>query len=295
MSQARRGRPVQAALSTSVEVDTIDSMGDKYKRSSFRASPMEQQRGQPMQIGDRRRPSPGNQAHVTNGRAVVLSVAMIVAQACAQTPVASVAVSIDPSFVRQGTTVAVTYGFTPGDQLGVFESDYRVLVEFLGTSGVVWEDHHMPPVPTSTWGSRDDVVYTRSTLVPINAALGITRVRVSLESAQDGRNLPLDAGDGGNESDRLPRFEILPGGPDSFPITYGDGWYDREAVGLRPPRWTSREATATFANPGQDTTLYIQLEGRPKVFEQPQQVTIDVGEARGSSIWTGSRSTANPR
>ncbi len=209
-------------------------------------------------------------------RCTVIGVAMIVAQACAQAPVASVAVSIDPGFARRGETVAVTYRFTPGDRGEAFAPDDRVLVEFLGAGGAEkWQDHHVPPVPMSSWSSTGDVVYTRTTWIPTHADLGTTRVRVSLESARDGQRLPV-AGDGGSELDRSPQFEILPGALGSSQVTYGAGFHTRENPESRGRRWTSQEAVATLASPGRDATLYVQLSGRPELLDEPQQVTIDV-------------------
>ena len=55
------------------------------------------------------------------------------------------------------------------------------------------------------------------------------------------------------------------------------GWQQRERDGDKEWRWSTGEATIAFQNPQQDSILYLELEGRPALFESPQRVDLIVG------------------
>ena len=65
--------------------------------------------------------------------------------------------------------------------------------------------------------------------------------------------------------------------PESI-LNFQDGWHQREGDGDREWRWSAGDAIIAFRNPRQDSILYVELDGRPDLFDSPQRVDLVVGE-----------------
>tara|TARA_B100000749_G_scaffold249062_1_gene213373 strand:+ start:95 stop:523 length:429 start_codon:yes stop_codon:yes gene_type:complete len=63
-------------------------------------------------------------------------------------------------------------------------------------------------------------------------------------------------------------------------LMFEGGWHSVESSALDPTRewqWTSAESTIAFRNPRVDSTLHLELQGRPELFESAQVLSLRVG------------------
>jgi len=217
-------------------------------------------------------------------RRVWIIAALSILGACGGTteaPVATASVTFNRTAVPLGAPVETTYHFSvaPG---ATFDRDYRVLVHFVNEDGdLMWTDDHEPPIPTTRWTPGQQIEYRRTMFVPIYPYLGKASVLVGLYDRASGRRLPLAGEDDGQEAYRVASLDLQPQSESVF-IVYGDGWYDSEVApdnSLDEWRWTSASAAWSFGNPRRDVTLYLDLDGRPGLFDPPrQQVSVKVGD-----------------
>jgi hypothetical protein len=188
-------------------------------------------------------------------------------------PVATVSVTFNHATVPLGAPVEATYRISvaPG---ATFDRDYRVLVHFVNEDGdLMWTDDHDPPIPTTRWTPGQQIEYRRTTFVPVYPYLGRAAVRVGLYDPASGRRLPLTGKDDGQEAYTVASLDLQPQSESIF-VVYGAGWYDTEVApgnSLDEWRWTSGDAEWSFRNPRRDVTLYLDLDGRPELFDPPQQ------------------------
>lgn len=152
------------------------------------------------------------------------------------------------------------------------------MVHFLDADGeLMWAADHDPPIPTSEWQPGQRVSYTRRIRVPMYPYIGDATVAIGLYSETTGRRLPLVGEDVGQHAYRGTAVTLEPQPESSF-LMYQDGWYDDEfdpQSGARW-RWTGRRASLSFQNPASDATLYLEIDGRPELFDPPQKLTIRV-------------------
>lgn len=195
-------------------------------------------------------------------------------------PVATPSFSMARDRVAIGSPVKLTYRFDVA-QSAKLDEDYLVFMHVLEPGGEqLWNDDHLPPVPTSTWKPGQTVEYSRTVFVPNYPYIGPAEVRVGLYSSKDGHRLPL----AGNEASRLEyvvgKFEVLPQSENIF-LIYKDGWHPTEVASDNPAsewQWTAKRATLSFRNPKKDSTFYIEYDARIDQFTPPQQVTLRAGD-----------------
>ena len=202
-------------------------------------------------------------------------------------PVAMPAVALNRNAVPIGGPLEMSYRFTPAvDGLGA-DGDYRVFVHFLDADGeLMFEDDHAPPEPTLTWRSGQSVGYNRRMLVPIYPYIGPVTVAIGLYSPGTGERLPL-MGDGlGQRAYEVASFRMAPQSESGF-LMFEDGWHSAESSVLDPTqewRWSTAESTIVFRNPEVDSTLYLDVQGRPEWFETPQVLSLQIGDATVDTV-----------
>ncbi len=61
---------------------------------------------------------------------------------------------------------------------------------------------------------------------------------------------------------------------------FQEGWHGNEGnpETLDTWRWSTEQGSLALRNPGSDAVLYLELDGRPELFERPQQVSLSVGD-----------------
>ena len=159
--------------------------------------------------------------------------------------------------------------------------DYRVLVHFLDSDGeLMWTDDHEPAVPTSQWRPGQIVTYRRQFFVPIYPYIGQASIALGLYSPTTSERLPLSGDHLGQRAYQVAALELLPQSESVF-LIYKEGWHPAEYL-LNDPnvewQWTEKEATISFRNPQQDSVLYLHLDGRADLFDEPPHVALAIGD-----------------
>lgn len=193
-------------------------------------------------------------------------------------PVATPSFTASKTRVPLGSPVDFTYTFDVAPDAQIQE-DYQVFVHFNDADGQqMWTDDHAPSIPTSAWKPGQKVQYTRTVFVPIFPYHGPATVTMGLYNGPtlDDR-LPLNAEGEGREYP-VGTIELAPQS-ESVYVTFGDGWHPPELSpdgSAREWQWMMKAGTLTFRNPKQDVVLYLESDGLPQLFTEPQVVTISV-------------------
>lgn len=210
-----------------------------------------------------------------------------------QPPVATPAFVSDHARAPLGSPVELTYTFNVAQNARI-GGDYRVFVHFLDSEGdLMWTDDHEPVPPTTQWKPGQKVSYSHTMFIPIYPYVGEARVRLGLYSATDGKRLPLNAKEAGDREYDVGAIALAPQSENVF-LIYRDGWNQAESAPDQPAiewQWTKKSAGIAFRNPKKDVTLYLETDGRPDVFNPPQQVSI---KANDQVVQTFAMTDKNP-
>ena len=223
---------------------------------------------------------------IRNGGVRICSVILagVLAHGCVgdpEPPFATPGVSFNRSEAVLGGPIEAAYRFEVASTALEFAEDYRVFVHFLDSDGeLMWTADHAPAVPTSQWKPGQTVTYTRQLFVPIYPYVGEASIALGLYSLTTGERLPLSGEHLGQRSYKAAALELLPQSEGVF-LIYRDGWYPAEHP-LDDTnvewRWTKKEATISFRNPGKDSVLYLHLDGRADLFDESPNVAIAIGD-----------------
>lgn len=202
-------------------------------------------------------------------------------------PVAAVSLTVNKAAAPLGSPIDMTYRFEVAPGM-TFDGNYRVFMHLLDSDGVNrWSDDHDPPTKTSEWRPGQVVEYTRTSFIPVVPYLGEATIRVGLyrADAPDTR-APLSGPEPEGRSYKVATLRVLPQSENIF-IVLRSGAHPAEFAPENPARewfWTSREYVASFKNPRKDATLYLEFDGRPDLFDQPQMVNVYLGSQSVASF-----------
>ena len=189
-------------------------------------------------------------------------------------PVASVEMSLRRSDVSIGGPLGMTIHFSVGSEFQPSEQNLRVLLHFVDSSGrLMWADDHDPVLPTSEWVRGETISYDRNVRVPLYPYVGDAVVLVGLYSPTTGERVLLGGEDIGARRYLGSEISFRPQTDANF-VTFGQGWHPEEfSPDLNDQwRWTTERASLFFQNPSSDAVLYVEVDGRPELFEVPQKV-----------------------
>ena len=140
--------------------------------------------------------------------------------------------------------------------------DLTVFVHFWHGSNLLFQDDHVPPVPTSQWEPGREYKYQRRIYIPSfidefdPTFKGEETLRLSV-----GLYNPYDRSSGPQREVMTTKLKVLPPPPDVPEIVYEKGWYDQEIdpnAPLKKWRWVSGEARCIIDNPRRDGLLVIR-------------------------------------
>lgn len=195
-------------------------------------------------------------------------------------PVATPKVTLSKSRVALGSPIEVTYQFTVAPGAPTLTEDYTAFVHFVDSNEeLMWTDDHQPSIPTSKWQPGQTIETRRTIFVPIYPYVGEAAVHVGLYSRSSNKRLPLAGDDRGMRSYKAATLELLPQSENVF-LIYKDGWHQAEVSGDNAAvewQWTKGRAVVSFRNPRRDATLYLEGDGMPNLFPEPQKVSVSVG------------------
>ena len=201
-------------------------------------------------------------------------------------PVAAVTLQLDRKVVPLGGPITLAVQFVVSPELEPLNEDLRVMVHFLDANGdMMWAADHEPSVPTSQWQPGQTVSYTRRERVPMYPYVGDAVVAVGLYSPATGERWALTGDPLGQRAYSATSVSLEPQSESSL-IYYQDGWYSDEADPETKVmwRWTTERASLSFRNPGSDAVLYLELAGRPDLFETPQRMEVRIGDQVVSEV-----------
>jgi hypothetical protein len=234
-----------------------------------------------------------NRRRTWRAASLALAAAVVFSPACSRRKPAEVnAITPSVSFNRAkaplGSAIEVTYTWTVDSTAKKLPQDYRALVHFLDSHGVMlFEDDHMPAPPTSSWEPGKTYSYTRTKFIPIYPYVGDVDVRMGLYPFPGrGERPALKGEDSGMREYKVAKMELMPQTENIF-LVYKEGWHSPESHPENPSlerTWTKKEALVSFKNPKRDVVVYLEADTSPKFFPQPPVLTLSVGEKTGVKI-----------
>ena len=215
---------------------------------------------------------------------IVLAASLLSAARCSGgasgPPVATVNLRLDRATVPIGGPLEMTFRFDVSPDLEPMTEDYTVFVHVLDNSGEqLWIDDHPPATPTSEWEPGQTIEYSRRSMMPLYPYIGEGDIAVGLYLPSTGERLTLVGDHIGQNAYRTASMTFTPQHESSL-LVYEEGWHGAEFQpnSQAPVRWTTGHAVVSFRNPRGDARLMLEVQGRPNVFETPQQLSLRFGE-----------------
>ena len=218
---------------------------------------------------------------ITLGVLVVLATLELLMVGCASPPepIGIVRLALDRASVPLGSSIEATIQFDLAPSFQPLTEDYRVFLQMLDQNEVLlWSAEHAPPVPTTAWQPGQSIQYTQFVRIPAYPYIGPAIVAVGLQSPSSGARLALAGNDLGGLSYRVASLTLSTPHESSF-IVYDEGWHQLEFDVFEQTswRWSTDRAVLSFRNPNSPARLFLELQGRPNLFDAPQQLSLVVG------------------
>lgn len=156
----------------------------------------------------------------------------------------------------------ILYRWKTGQDFIRFDQDLNVFVHFWHKNNLLFQDDHIPTVPTSKWEPGKEYTYVRRIYIPkfIDEFDPEFKGEETLKLVV-GLYSPFDRTGKSKSEVFAKNLKVLPPPPDTPEIIYENGWYDLEIdpnAFLRQWRWTAKEAVCVIDNPHRDATLVIR-------------------------------------
>ena len=161
------------------------------------------------------------------------------------------------------------------------KQDYTVFVHFWHKNNMIFQDDHMPEVPTSKWEQGKEYTYKRRIHIP----QFIDEFDPEFKGEE---TLDLSVGlyspyDRSGKSERMvleKKLKVIPPSLDTPEIFYEEGWYALEKnpeAFLKQWRWTKKEARCIIDNPHRDALLVIKGGINPDALED-QKIIFKIND-----------------
>ena len=195
-------------------------------------------------------------------------------------PVANVDLRLRRSDISIGGPLRVSIHFDVLRDIELPQQDLRVLLHFVDSTGrLMWADDHEAVVTPDGWTRGRTISYERNVRIPLYPYVGNAVLLIGLYSVTTGERLSLGGEELGDRRYLGGEITLAPSSEANF-VTFGSGWHPDE---FSPDfsdrwRWSSDRASLFFENPGSDAVLYLEVDGRPELFEIPQEVSFFIGD-----------------
>ncbi|OGD10299.1 MAG: hypothetical protein A2Y86_03870 [Candidatus Aminicenantes bacterium RBG_13_62_12] len=177
--------------------------------------------------------------------------------------------------------VDMIYEWKTGSDFLPMDKDYNVFVHFWHKDNMLFQDDHLPVVPTSQWGPGQVTSYTRRIYIPTfidefdPQFSGVENMKMSI-----GFYSPLDRSGKSKAEVHKATIKVFPPPPGTPEIIYESGWYDLEinpeAI-LKQWRWTAREARCVIDNPRRDA-MFVVRGGQNLDLLKEQKIIIKIND-----------------
>ncbi|MDH7512685.1 MAG: hypothetical protein QHH14_07050 [Clostridiales bacterium] len=159
--------------------------------------------------------------------------------------------------------------------------DYYAYVHFWHGNNLLFQDDHVPSVPTSKWEPGKVYSYERKIYIPsfIDEFDPSFKGEETLKMSVGFYN-PYDRSGESKREILVKKLKFLPPPPDTPEIIYESGWYDLEIdpeSHLKQWRWTSEEARCLIDNPRRDARLVIRGQVNKEATPN-QKVTFKIND-----------------
>lgn len=156
----------------------------------------------------------------------------------------------------------IQYTWKTSDDFVPVNKDYTVYAHFWHGNNLLFQDDHVPEVPTSKWEPNQEYKYQRRILIPSF----IDEFDPTFKGEEQlllnvGLYNPFDRTGESNREVLSTRLKVYPPAPDTPQVIYESGWYDQEIdpnAPLKKWRWTGPEARCIVDNPHRDALLVIR-------------------------------------
>jgi hypothetical protein len=196
-------------------------------------------------------------------------------------PMATPSVKLSHDKAPLGSPLDITYRFEVAADAH-FDQDYTAFVHVLDADNeLMWNDDHVPPVPTSQWKPGQVIEYTRTVFVPIYPYVGDATIQLGLYSPATQKRIPLAGEDSGQRGYKVGRLMLQPQTENIF-ASFESGWNTPEVADRNAMiqwQWTKKDATMKFRNPKKDGTFYLEVDQPESVFPE-QQVLVTLGNEK---------------
>ncbi|MFQ6108888.1 MAG: hypothetical protein ACE5L7_04980 [Candidatus Aminicenantales bacterium] len=194
-------------------------------------------------------------------------------------------ISLDVSFsespLSDDLITDIEYRWKTNSEYTPVREDYTVFVHFWHKSNMLFQDDHVPGIPTSEWEPEKEYTYKRQVYIPPfidefdPEFKGEEALKLSV-----GLYSPYDRSGKSKRVVLEKRLKVVPPPLDTPEITYEEGWYGLEKnpeAFLKQWRWTKKEARCIIDNPHRDALLVIKGGINPDALED-QKVIFKIND-----------------
>ncbi len=200
------------------------------------------------------------------GLLIWISAALIFGALACQKKVQVKGIGLDVGFAEKTLTdnlmTDVQYKWKTQSDFVKLGKDYTVFVHFWHGSNLLFQDDHVPPLPTSRWEPGQEYKYERRIYIP--SFIDEFDPKFKGEEALRmvvGLYNPFDRTGQSKLEILTQKLRVLPPPPDAPEISYEGGWYDLEidpAAPLKQWRWSGPEGRCLIDNPHRDALLVVR-------------------------------------
>lgn len=216
---------------------------------------------------------------------VLLAGLLVFGQSCqkkAQVRGVELSVGFSEKTLTDNLMTNIQYAWKTASDFTPVAKDYTVYVHFWHGNNLLFQDDHVPGVPTSKWEAGKEYTYERRIYIPsfIDEFDPQFKGEETLKMVVGLYN-PYDRSGESKREVFNKRLKVLPPPVDTPEVVYENGWYDLEIDPdsyLKQWRWTSREARCVIDNPRRDALLVIR-GGANKESYPDQKVIFKINDA----------------
>lgn len=193
----------------------------------------------------------------------------------------SLNVAFSESTLSDNLITDIKYMWKTDNEFVKINQDYKVFVHFWHKNNMLFQDDHLPEIPTSKWEPGKEYTYSRRIYIPAfidefdPEFKGEETLKLSI-----GFYSPYDRTGESEREVLVKKLKVFPPPLDTPEVIYEDGWYNLEInpeAFLKQWRWTAKEARCIIDNPHRDALLIIKGGINPEALKD-QKVIFKIND-----------------